>query len=459
MLKNQKTKKILLITYHFPPSLAVGGLRLTGFVKYLSAYGWVPHVLTLHGKYIEVQNNSQAGEFDQIRISRVRPLPTLGDVYLFIKKTLNNWLSRDEKASIDFFLSHSSRSRAPAGHERALDKLKRYLVSLFMALPDWERNWVLPAVVRGIREIRKEKIGVVLTSGPPHSVHLIGLIIKLFVKVRWVADFRDPWMTPFNKQLYPTCRLSNAIEAGLERAVFSNADLVSATTLNLTHLYETVWGDLPGTRIKFLPNGFDEADFHALGRLKKYERFTITYTGSIYLGRDPEPLFQAIKELLAENRLTSGDISIKLIGNCRCIGNRLTAEVAKAHGLGSVVDIFDYVSHKEALAIIKQSHVALLMAPNQPYQIPAKVYDYMATGTKILALTGKGATADIINSTGVGRAFSPDDIPGIKSYIDRLHTTGTDAEDGINTSCERYARSYTVKELARELDGWASPLP
>ncbi len=435
-------KKILLITYHFPPSLAVGGLRMAGFVKYLPIYGWKPYVLTLDEKYIENKDSSYLSELEHIEITRARIFPSLRDSYLFIKKGF-------QKKTTQQNLIKTGDNSSSEGLTR---KLKRYFISLFITLPDTERNWILPAIIKAFREIKNEKINVILTSGPPNSVHIIGLVINMLTNIHWIADFRDPWMTPFSKVLYLTSRLSNLIEQGLERKIFTNADLVLATTEKLTHKFKKEYNDLPHTRIKFLPNGFDQENFSGLNNSRKYETFTISYTGSIYFSRSPEPLFCAIKELIAENRLKLADLRIKLIGSCQFIGGRLTSDVVFSYGLDTVVEISDYMPYKKALEVIKKSHVALLLATNQPYQIPAKVYDYMGTGTKILALTTEGATADVINSTGIGKAIDPDDIQGIKDYVYDLALNKQNSKNDGGTCCNQYIRANIVKDLAHELD-------
>lgn len=448
----QADKKILLITYHFPPSFAVGGFRMAGFVKYLPMYGWKPYVLTLNEKYIENKDSSHILEFEHIKIIRARPFPSLRDSYLFIKKGLHKITSRGKKKKKETTRNNLTKTEDNLSSEGLTRKLKRYFISLFITLPDTERNWIIPAIIRAFREIKNEKINVILTSGPPHSVHIIGMVINMFTNIHWIADFRDPWMTPFHKASFPTSRLSNLIERGLERKIFKNADLVTATTEKLTHKFKKKYNDLRHTRIKFHPNGFDQEVFAGLNQLKKYDTFTISYTGSIYLSRSPEPLFCAIKELVEEDRLKLSNLRIKLIGHCKLIGDHLTSDVVSSYGLDTVVEVSDYVPYKKALEIIKKSHVALLLATNQPYQIPAKVYDYMGTGTKILALITEGATADLISSSGIGEAFAPDDMKGIKDYVHKLSLNKQNSNNDGEKNSNQYIRAKIIKDLAHELD-------
>jgi len=425
---------------------------MKGFVKYLPTYGWKPYVLTLDEKFIENKDSLHRSEYEKTKITRARLFPTLRDSYLFIKNGYSKIINPGKKVQKEKCQYDLAETEANLNGEGLSRKLKRYFISLFITLPDSERNWVIPAIIKALREIKSEKIKVILTSGPPHSVHIIGLFISMFANIHWIADFRDPWMTPFNKTLYFTSRLSNFLERGLERKIFKNGDLVSATTEKLTNKFREEYNDLPHAKVKFLPNGYDKEDFSGLNNLRKYEIFTISYTGSIYFSRSPEPLFHAIKGLVDENLLNIEDLRIKLIGNCQFIGGHLTSEVASFFGIDTVVEISDYVPYKKALEIIKKSHVALLLAPNQPYQIPAKVYDYMGIGTKILALTGEGATADVINSTNIGEAIHPDNIEGIKKYVyDAAQNAQNQTNEG-GICCNQYLRANVVKDLAQELD-------
>jgi hypothetical protein len=391
-------------------------------------------------------------EFEHIKIARTRLFPSLRNSYLLIKKGLHIITNRAGVNQKETNLHNIAKTNDKSGTEGLSRKLKRYFISLFITLPDIERNWIIPSVIRAFIEIKNQKFNVILTSGPPHSVHIIGLFINFFTNIHWIADFRDPWMTPFNKTLYPTSRLSNFIERWLELKIFHNSDLLSTTTEKLALRFEKEYKGVYRNKVKFFPNGFDEGDHKDLSNFKKYDTFTISYTGSIYFGRSPEPLFRAINELANEKRLKLSNIKVKLIGHCQSIGERLTSEVVSLYGLETVVEISDYVPNKKAQEIIKKSHVALLLATNQPYQIPAKVYDYMGTGTKILALTKKGATADVINSTGAGKAIDPDNIQEIKNYIYDLSLNEQNVKIDEKISCKRYIRANIVKSLAHELD-------
>jgi glycosyltransferase involved in cell wall biosynthesis len=408
--------KILLISYHFPPSAEVGGVRIANFAKRLPRFGWNPCVLTVKEKYLQAVDHDKLKHLGHTKIYRAGRIPTLAQVYVTCKKVAARLL-RTRDPSAELARAHA---RATAGSRQRAGTLsmalRRYLLS-FLSLPDTERNWIWPAVAAAIRIGRREKITCILTSCPPYSAHLVGLLVKWLTGIHWIADFRDPWMTAGSKSLFATCTASLAIERWLERAVVNNADRIIANTNTLCAELRRTYGSLPADRFACITNGYDAEFFAGFAQLQKERIFTITYTGSLYFGRTPEPLFHALHELLQAGAADEHSIRVRLVGDCQVVEGRPIDELIERYGLGGVVEVLQPVPYDAAMGIIRQSHLALLLAPNQPYQIPAKVYEYMGAGTRVLALAKAGATADLIRNTGIGAVFDPSDIAGIKGFI------------------------------------------
>jgi hypothetical protein len=300
--------------------------------------------------------------------------------------------------------------------EKFFQKLKRWFISLFFTLPDTEKSWILPAVYRAVREIRNQETNCILTTCPPYSAHLIGLLVKMITGVKWTADFRDPWMTAGTKLIF-TCALSNRIESFLEKKVIHKADLITFNSHRLKDAYKSKYSGERESKFAHIPNGINAEDFTGLKPLNKYHKFTLSYTGVLYGDRSPEPIFKALSQLAHEGNANLSEINVKLVGNCQLINGNPISSMIHAYGLESVVEVLDQVSRLKALEIIRQSHLALLFAPNQPFQIPSKVYDYMGTGTSILAITEDGATSDLLRSTHCGGVFDPTNIEGIKEFV------------------------------------------
>ncbi|OGW50048.1 MAG: hypothetical protein A2078_11345 [Nitrospirae bacterium GWC2_57_9] len=439
--KDITNKKILIITYHFPPSAAIGGLRLARFAKFLPAFNWTPVVLTIQDRYIENVDEERLRDVSGVTIIKTQMLPTLRGLYLKMKSRYARFRASGPAA----VPPDEPGDTAVAGPERLLRKLKRYFISLFLVLPDEERGWALPAIVAAVREVRRRGIDCILTSCPPYSSHLVGLATKKLTGAAWVADFRDPWMTP-NAKLSAACALSNRIEAWLEKKVIRNADVVIFTVDRLREHYREVYAAEPADKFVCIPNGLDLV-FFPPATLQKYEIFTLCYTGSLYYGRTPEPVFKAVRRLLEQNRVRLEEIRIRLAGHCRQVGKDPVEELIRAYGLDRIVQVSDSVPRMQALEMVRKSHVALLFAPSQPYQIPAKVYDYLALGATILAIAEPGATSDFIRLTGCGKGFLPSDTAGMAEFIyDAMHR-----DNGNN---ERYSRTipyFDAKLLTQSL--------
>lgn len=413
---NRTRRSILVVAYHFPPSPAIGGMRPATFVKHFAAFGWDPAVVTIGVKYLEAADAGRLDGLDGIPIVRTVLFPTLRDFYLQLKRAA--LLVTGRKPVVGPPPALPAKDRESAGQ-----RLKRYLVSLFLTLPDTETGWIIPGTVRVLAEMRKRKSSAFLTSCPPYSVHLIGLLVKRLTGAVWAADFRDPWATA-GRKVFPTCRLSAAIEARLEKAVMRNADLVVCTVEQLRGIYRERYHYLEPDKFICIPNAVRRVT--AAGpALPKYERFTLSYTGSLYFGRSPEPVFKAVRQLLDEGRIAHDALRIRLVGQCRFLGERPIEDAIAAHGLQSIVDVAATVPQAKAREIIERSHLALLFAPEQPYQVPAKLYEYAALGTPVLAV-GSGATGDLVSALGCGRNFSPSDTAGMARFIhEAMHCGGT----------------------------------
>jgi hypothetical protein len=445
-------RKILLISYHFPPSTEVGGLRAANFVRQLPRFGWEPSVLTLKDRYLEKVDLEKLKYVGSVKIAKAGRMPTLSPVYLGIKGIAQRLFKRSNPTA-SMSGSHG-RAGIPSGRmaETVARKLRRYILS-FLSLPDEQRNWVWPAVFQAIRLIRRDKIDCILTSSPPYSVHLVGWLLKCFTGVRWIADYRDPWMTGGSKRMYLTCAASLKIERWLEWKVVQKADLVVANTEMLCEAFRKAYGSRLPDRFICITNGFDGEFFSSFGHVEKNKVFTIIYTGTLYFGRTPEPLFQAVHELIKEGRIDAHAIRIRLVGQCRFINGRPIDEIVQEYQLDGIVEVLESVSYIQAIEMVKQSHLALLLAPNQPYQIPAKTYDYMGTGTRILAMAEAGATRDLLHSTKAGAAFSASDTGGIKEFIFRsVNATDGVAQAGKNGALDEYEIQSIARCLAQQLD-------
>lgn len=447
------SRKILLISYHFPPSAEVGGQRIANFAKRLSGLGWDPYVLTVKDRHIESLDRGRASCIPGEKVFKAGEALSVVRIYLALKGAARAFF-RDRAPSPKAASAADSRPDANGRRsETVRARLRRYILA-FLSLPDMHRSWLVPATIRAVRIIRQEKIDCILTSCPPYTVQLVGLLAKWVTGVTWVADFRDPWMTAGAKSLYATCAASLWIERRLERAVLRNAELVVANTPALCQAFRDASASIPTARFAYIPNGYDREFLSKARSMPKEPVFSLVYTGSLYFGRTPEPVLRAIRELLDEGRMDLGNIRVRLVGHCRHVEGEPIGDVIGRHGLGGVVETQDPVPYSEAIELIARSHVALVLAPDQPYQVPAKVYDYMGIGTRVLALAREGATANLIRETNIGGVFEPQDVEGIKNFIATAYRErGEDALPVIRGRLKQFDLDSVAARLAAELDG------
>lgn len=421
------------------------------FAVNLPSFGWEPSVLTVMDHYRDGLDATRLKDVKDLEIIKTMELPSARNIYLRFKALFLSAVKSEKVRLKDLNDSYITKRKADfiAEGEGILQRLKRYFISLFMVLPDDKRNWVIPSAIRAVFEVRRNGFDCVITSSPPHSTHLVGLLAKKLTNVKWVADFRDPWVENLSaKSPLIRCALSDMAERWMEKKVVENADRVITTTEACADIFKERYDGKPDGSILCIPNGIDTSKFTNEKGVVKYREFTITYAGTIYEGRTPEPVFKAVAELIKEDRIRGSEIRIKLVGNCRHIGSEETTEVVRRCGLDGVVELSPFIPHSEAISVMRRSHLLLLLAPNQPLAIPAKIYDYFGSGTKILALTEDGATSELIKATETGESFTHDNISGIKEYIYGLMTA--ERRDDIRNSAENYAR-FNIESLSRRL--------
>jgi len=445
-------KRILFISYHFPPSAAVGGQRLANFARGLTSIGWASYVVTIKDKYVKRLDPDRLRGLEKVTVNKVRVLPTALGV---IEAALGLLRPRPPAAPV---AAGKPASTPPANppmlgtrpnatfRERMSRQVRRYILS-FLELPDAQKGWILPAILGSIRQIRRHRIEWFLTSCPPYSVHLVGLAVKRATGARWIADFRDPWMTGESKQLFATSAWSLRVEAWLERRVVERSDLLLFNVERARDVYCKRYHHQPAEKFVYIPNGITAPPTDRT-QVSKYDTFTLSYTGALYAGRSPEPIFQALSKLIREGKTTPDAIRVKLLGHCRDIEGVPTAVVARKYGLASSVEVSDAVPYAEAVDVIRRSHLALLFAPNLQFQIPAKIYDYLAAGTRILAIAGEGGTADLIRDTGSGRTFDAEEVEAIAEFIE-AEMAGPSPPEAAASSLAR----FTVRHISEELAG------
>lgn len=410
------TRTVLIIAYDWSPSAEIGAVRVEKIACELDSHGIKPVVLTVRESNYE-NSFSEVKKFN-FPIVRTRAFPNPVKGYQFLKKQLlkilgvktigpQSHLWSVEKSSTD------SKSKLP------FSRFKRTILSL-LYMPDEFQGWIPFGIVKAIRIIKAHNIPFMITSGPPFTTHLVGLIVKKWngANVTWIADFRDPWVANEQRPTELTTPISHVLNRLLEKQVINHADHVVCVTPAMTDWYKKRYPLVRDNAWQTITNGFDREEFYRTNVEKVTGKFTISYVGSIEYERNPIALLHAVAELCMEGVFNADHVSVRFVGRCGSVNGRSTAEIIESYGLQHLVTLVGALPREQALQEMKRSHVLLLLANAQRLQVPGKAYEYMAAGGFILAVTEEsGATADLIRRVGGGLIIAPGDHESIKHVL------------------------------------------
>ena len=220
-------KNILIVSYHFPPDAAVGSIRVAKFARYLPEFGWLPFVLTAKETVYGGTDQSRMTEImDLDKIFRTVAWPGPSAVYMRIKKWWYCIRGREHSFQEEI---NEYRQADQEGAESRLGRMRYFLLSI-ISVADREFGWFPPAMLRALLIMNRHKMNCVLTSGPPHAAHLVGLVLKKVHGTRWIADFRDPWTIKTIRAGSIKSKLSQGIEKWMETQVVTYSDQVVSVT-------------------------------------------------------------------------------------------------------------------------------------------------------------------------------------------------------------------------------------
>jgi len=425
-------KKILIITYYWPPAGGPGVQRWLKFSKYLPEFGWQPVIYTPENPSYPLLDESLIKDVpENIEIVKTK----IWEPYQLAEK-LNKSNKKFKAGQFDVGKNQSWKS-----------KLSIWVRGNFF-IPDARVFWVKPSVKFLEQYLKENKIDVVVTSGPPHSLHLIGLNLKKKLpQIKWIADFRDPWTEiSYYKHLKLT-KSSDKKHRQLESEVFKNADITLATSYTDAENFRR-----NGANAVCITNGFDESDA-ITQTLKHKSKFTLSYIGVLEQLRNPENLWKALDDLIKANSDFAESFTLKFAGRIdEKILNSIENSALKNH-----ISNLGYISHDKAVVEMQNSDMLLITNfPNASSKgiIPGKIFEYLATGKQIISFGPDEAdVAKILVETKAGRHFSYNDSDLIKGYIlekFKLWKNGNLLENTQNI--EQFSRRNLTKKLVEILN-------
>lgn len=427
-------KKALIISYYWPPSAGAGVQRWLKFSKYLREFGWEPVVYVPEGAEYQHEDPSLQADVPpgmQMLKTRIR------EPYRLYK--LITGKSGREKVQPGFLSEQRSAGLA--------EGFATWIRGNFF-IPDARRSWIRPSIKFLSNWLMENRIDAMISTGPPHSMHLIALGLKKQFNIPWLADFRDPWtQIDFYHKLRLT-RLADKKHRRLERQVLLSADRVVTVSDNCGAGLQ----EISGRPVDVVTNGYDPDDFREIPSYD-HQKFSLTHLGLMNADRNPVALWDALASLVADVEGFSGHLEVKLIGKT----DFRVGESLRSRHLDPYVNDLNYLPHDRALAEAGNSAILLLPLNNTPNVrgiAPGKLYEYLALQRPILCIgPPDGDVAAILEETGSGFTAGFGETEKIRTRLEewyrRFRQQGLQR---LETNAGKYARPALTGRLAAILD-------
>ena len=430
-------KRVLIITYYWPPSGGSGVQRWLKMSKYLPENGWQPVIYTTeNAEYPIVDPSLEKDVLPNIEVIR-RPI---AEPYTLYKKFLG--IKKEETVKMGFI------------SEKEKKKSWKTNLSLWIRgnlfVPDARCRWVKPSVKYLEEYLKSNPVDAIISTGPPHSMHLIAMKLRKDLGIPWIADFRDPWTEiDYYNDLHLT-RWADRKHHRLEREVLTEADKVVTVAPDGARRL----GRLGNRNVRTIYNGFDRDD-DSQTPVSLPEKFTITYLGVLSKIQNPINLWQTLGELIKEDAGFNKNLKINMIGQ---IDSSVTSTINE-NGLTQHVTYSPYIPHDQVSAAHRSSTLLLLLLmpdsePRAKGLVTGKLFEYMASGRPILCIGPEdGDAARILQETGAGQPVSFGDKEKIKETLKSLYQSylENNLPNNANPKVERYSRRAMAQKYAELL--------
>ena len=428
-------KRVLIISYYWPPTGGSGVQRWVKFAKYLPSEGWQPVIYTPENpEQLAVDTSLEAevpAEAEIIKTHIIEP-------YELYKKVLRK--SGHSKEAVEV-------NPVNAQNKSLLQKTAMWVRgNLFR--PDPRCLWIRPSVRFLKKYLKEHPVDLIVSTGPPQSMHMIGLKLARETGLPWIADFRDPWTKIFYFKHLAMAPATERWHKKMEKRVLDEASEVVA----VSPLVQQEFQEMTSTPVELITNGFDECDFQADECNDAYggadKNFVITHTGLFAADGNPTVLWDVLSEKCKSDGIFAGKLKIRLIG-------KTDDQILKAltdRGLGDMVENLGYQPHSMAVEQQRCASVLILPLRKEPeYRavLPGKLFEYLASQRPVLGIgQPDGAMAMILNETRTGRVIGWEDKEGISEYIEQCwkkHIEGRLTIEGADIS------HFTRRSLTRRM--------
>ena len=424
------TTKVLIITYYWPPAGGPGVQRWLKFVKYLPDFDVEPIVY--------IPENPSYPLLDEKLLSDVSDKTVILKNKIFEPYALASFLSKNKTKKLGAGIITQKKKQSFI--EKAMLWIRGNVF-----IPDARVFWVKSSVKYLKKYIQENNIETIITTGPPHSLHLIGLDIKKQLNINWIADFRDPWTTiGYHKEL-KLSKWARAKHKALEKEVLTTCDTILVTSPTTKVEFEC----LTNQPIEVITNGYD---VEKIEKKSLDEAFTLAHIGSFLSERNPQILWESLSELINENEAFANYFELKLIG---AVSKEVIQSISD-YKLDSFVQNLGYVSHEEAMIHQRSSQVLLLIEIDSEATkciIPGKLFEYMVSERPILAIGPKNSDFEnIIKQTNTGVFYQYNEKNELKSQILSYFNQYLDKNLKVNAvGLQQYSRKSLTEKLAKTI--------
>ncbi len=414
-------KRVLIVTYYWPPTGGSGVQRWVKFSKYLPEYGWQPVVYT--------PLNPEQLAYDE---SLLKDIPEEAEVLKTkIIEPYNIYRKLSGKKNKEV-------NPVNSGKKGLMGRLSLWVRGNIF-IPDPRIGWVRPSVKYLKKYLRDNPVDVIVTTGPPHSMHLIGLGLKKALGIKWIADFRDPWTEMFYYKHLGLNKCSDRKQHKLEKQVLDSADKVIA----VTPFVQKEFQEKTQTPVELLTNGFDDCDFPKDNNTRNDGKFRIVHTGLFASDGDPDKLWEVLKELCKDNPEFRQRLEIRLAGK----NDTAITDSIRAHGLEENLFDLGYLPHDDIIKEQQNADILILPLRKEPEYAkvyPGKIFEYMAARRPVLGIgVSDGASALLLKESGAGLMFDWEDMESIRKFI-----LSPEFEE---KNIEKYSRKQLTSELTKML--------
>ncbi len=420
-------KKVLIITYYWPPAGGPGVQRWLKFIKYLPDFNIEPIVY--------IPKNPNYPIIDESLVADIPKNLTIIKQPIVEPYKLASKFSKGQSTTISKGIIPDKKK------QNVMERLMLFVRGNFF-IPDARKKWVKPSVNYLSTYIRDYNIDTIITTGPPHSLHLIGEQLKSRLDIKWIADFRDPWTTiGYHKKLKLT-PMARKRHRFLESKVLNAADKIVVTSNNTKQNFLS----LTKKPIEVITNGYD---YEPVGNVELDTKFSLAHIGSLLSDRNPEVLWEVLDELVTNNKIFASMLQLNFVGSV----SKDVLRSLERHNLSQYVNLIGYVPHKQAIEYQKKSQVLLLIEIDSEETkciIPGKLFEYMVSSRPILAIGPKESDVqNILRATNTGNYFLYSDHDAIKEAVLDMFQAFRSSELKSNAiGLKQYSRKALTSKLA-----------